>query len=162
MLRSQINYGLSSEVIIGGYDKDILIRDVSLINSPILVWCYNKDENCYQLHKINVFKNKGAQRMVKVTFEDNTYLKCTPNYPLILEDSTTIIAKNCKNKEIASFEKDQQDYINHYPKKKKVKDVTLLNLWEETYSLQTSDDIRNCALILPSEYKNRRGIIVNI
>jgi len=158
MLRNQVSLGLHSETLIAGYEKDITIKDLYLRRSPVLAWSYDRENFSYQLKKVSS-NRKTRQKMIKVTFEDNSYLICSPNYPLVKKDLMITLAKDSQNTYIRGFEKSNLDYINHYPEGKKVINLEYQKKIDECYEL---DGTTNCAIINSHSNQNTRGIILNI
>lgn len=160
MIRGINNFGFHPNTLIPTLEGDIKIRDLYLKKDDFLVWSHNKQDIHYELNKISIKKKSSLQRMVKIIFNDNSYLILSPNYPMI-SDNQIILAKDMKNKKILGFEKDKFEYINHYPSKMLVIEVVSLNLKSESYLL-VGHTTNNCAIIPFSDTKEQKGIIVNI
>lgn len=160
MLRGNFNPGLHPDTIISSIDGSVKVNDYYLKKKSSLVWSYNYQDSLYELNKISIIKNSSLQEMIKIIFDDNSYLILSPEYEMI-SDNQIILAKNMKNRKIRAFEKDKFEYINHYPSEMSIKEIVSLNSKSESYLL-VGHTCNNCALIPFSNTKGQKGIIVNI
>ena len=160
MLRPTSNSGFHYDTIISTLDGNIRIKDFYLKNNVSLVWTYYEENSLYELNKISIIKNSSLQKMVKIIFDDNSYLILSPDYPMI-SDNQIIQAKNMKNRKMRAFEKDKHEYINHYPSEMSIKEIVSLNSESESYFL-VGHASNNCAIIPFSNTKGQKGVIVNI
>lgn len=160
MLRRVSDTKVHPNTIISTLDGNVRVEDYYLKKYHSPVWSYNYLDHLYELNKISIVKNSSLQKMIKIIFEDKSYVILSPNFPIIL-DNQIILAKNAKNRKIRSFERDNFGYINHYPSDMLIIDVIPLNEQSETYSLINHLN-NNCALIPFSKTNRQNGVIVNI
>lgn len=160
MLRQTIKPGFHPNTTLSTLNGNVKIKDLYSNKNVSLVWTYNEQDSLYELNKILVIKNSSLQKMVKIIFDDNSYLILSPDYHMISDDPSCL-AKNMKNRTIRSFEKDQFEYINHYPSEMIIKEIVPLSIKSESYSL-VSHTRNNCAIIPHSNTKTQKGIIVYI
>ena len=159
-MRQTNNFGFHPNTLISTIDGNMKIRDLYLKKDDIHVWSYSDQDSHYKLNQVSIIKKSSLQRMIKIIFNDNSYLILSPEYPMV-SDNQIILAKNMKNKKALGFEKDKFGYINHYPSKMLVTEIVPLKFKSESYLLAgfTSN---TCAIIPFSETKEQKGIIVNI
>lgn len=160
MLRQTNNVGFHPNTLISTIDGNMKIRDLYFEKKEILVWCFSDQDNHYKLNQVSIIKKSSLQRMIKIIFNDKSYLILSPEYPMV-SDNQIILAKNMKNKKVLGFEKDKFGYINHYPSKMSVTEIVPLKLKSESYLL-AGFTTNTCAIIPFSETKEQKGIIVNI
>lgn len=159
-MRQTNNFGFHPNTLISTIDGNMKIRDLYLKKDDIQVWSYNNQDSHYKLNQVSIIKKSSLQRMIKIIFNDNSYLILSPEYPMV-SDNQIILAKNMKNKKVLGFEKDKFGYINHYPSRMSVLEIVPFNSKTESYIL-AGFTTNNCAIIPFSDTKEQKGIIVNI
>jgi len=126
----------------------------------IKVWSYNLNKNKYEIKNAKVIKQNYKKNMKKITFNDNSYLICTPDHKLLLKNNKYIEINDINKKDsIIPFKKNPQSEMCESCNEVKI--IKIENLYKEydCYDLQVEEN-NNYAIITKHTDCIQSGLII--
>lgn len=101
---------VSGETEVWTLDGKIQIKN--LVGETPLVYCTDLNGGV-RVRKANKVWSKGVKRVVRIKFDDDSYLKCTPEHEILLSDGTYRKAEDLKFKDSVCV-LHKRLYLNYY------------------------------------------------